>query len=83
VKTQQIVIDFPFPVEMPGGFFHTLDCLLAMATKQYERENPDRTMWPFMHGGDDATYVIRIEEREALPRELERRKRQKEADDQS
>ena len=49
-KIQQIEIVFPCPVTIPDGWEQILDALIDMVCKQYEKENPDRVMWPAGHG---------------------------------
>lgn len=90
-RVRQIVIHFPCLVELPDGFEQTLDALVGMVTKKYEKENPTRTMWPSGHGSahnhdfseiDDTIYWIEVVEREAHERELDRRAHQNEADEE-
>ncbi len=50
-KTKVIEITFPVEVEFPLGFERTLDALLGMICEQYQKENPDRVMWPAGMGG--------------------------------
>jgi hypothetical protein len=73
LKTKEIVINFPFPIELPPGFEHALSVFVGMACKKYEAEHPDRSMWASTHGWDEGCYGISVTEREAHPRELQRR----------
>lgn len=84
-KVHRIEILFPCPVELPPGFERTLDALTGMVCELYEQQNPDRTMWPMGHGAkplwrepeepdwDNTVFQIDVAEREAFPKELERR----------
>lgn len=66
-----------------------LDGLVDMVCEKYEEEHPDRVMWPAGHGGkvlwrepeepdfDMSVFAIEVSEREAYPKELERRAWQK------
>ena len=86
MKIQKIEIEFPFPVELPPGFPEFLGTTVSLICKKYEAENPDRVMWPSGHGSkpiwrepeepdfDDNIYHISCTEREAYPKERERRK---------
>ena len=77
-KTRRIEVVFPVGVDFPEGFEQMLDCLISMACKQYEKEHPDRVMWPAGQGCkplwdepnepkfDDTIYYIEVAEREDL-----------------
>jgi len=86
MKILKIEIPFPVFVELPPGFEQTLDALVGMVCKAYEKENPDRVMWPAGIGAkpiwrepeepqfDSSILEISVEEREASEREINRRK---------
>lgn len=88
-KLQKIEIAFPVGVNLPPGFERTLDALIGMVCEAYEEAHPDRVMWPAGQGSkpiwrepaepdfDDSVYFIEVAEREAYPKELERRAWQK------
>lgn len=88
-KLRAIEITFPVEVELPPGFERVLDALVDMVCEKYEAEHPDRTMWPAGIGGkpiwreseepdfDMSVLAIDVAEREAFPKEIERRTRQK------
>lgn len=78
-KIQRIEIDFPVAIDLPDGWEQTLDGLISMICRQYEKENPDRVMRPLIgHGSkpiwnephepeyDDTVYRIEVTEREDL-----------------
>jgi hypothetical protein len=86
-KLQKIEISFPVAVELPPGWERALDALVDMVCERYEEAHPGRTMWPAGYGSkpiwrepqepewDDSVYLIEVAEREAHPKELERRAR--------
>ena len=88
-KLQKIEIVFPVGVELPPGWERVLDALVDMVCEAYEQQNPTRVMWPAGQGSkpiwrepqepdwDDSVYFIDVAEREAYPKELERRRWQK------
>jgi hypothetical protein len=88
-KLQKIEVIFPVPVDLPAGWERVLDGLVEMVCEMYEAENPDRTMWPAGMGSkpiwrepeepnfDDNVYCVEVAEREAYPKEIERREWQK------
>ena len=77
-KIRGIEICFPEPVELPDGWEKTLDSLIGMVCDKYERENPERVMWPAGHGCkplwdepnepkfDETIYQVEVAEREDL-----------------
>lgn len=74
----RIEVSFPCPVELPDGWERTLDSLLDMVCKAYEKENPERVMWPAGSGAkpiwrepeepefDPSVYFVEMAEREDL-----------------
>lgn len=88
-KVVKIEISFPVAVDLPPGWERALDGLVDMVCEKYEEEHPDRVMWPAGHGGkmlwrepeepdvDMSVFAIDVAEREAYPKELERRAWQK------
>ena len=85
IKIQKIEIEFPFLVELPPRCTEFLATAVNLICKKYEAENPDRVMWPAGHGSkpiwrepeepefDDSIYHISVAEREAHPKERERK----------
>jgi hypothetical protein len=83
-KIHHIEINFPVPIEMPPGFEQALVGLVEIITKQYEKENPDRIMWPAGSGNkilwrepqepdmDPDVYCIDVAEREKSEKEKRR-----------
>lgn len=80
-KIIRVEICFGAAVNLPDSWERALDGLVSMVCAQYQREHPDRVMWPcemgyaptraFFEGGDgpmfdDTTYVIGCHEREDL-----------------
>ena len=45
-KLRSIEIHFNDGVELPDGFERALDGLLEMVCAKYQRDHPDRVMWP-------------------------------------
>jgi len=88
-KIVKVEISFPVAVDLPAGWERALDGLVDMVCGKYEEEHPDRVMWPAGHGSrvlwrepeepdfDDSVFEISVSEREAYPKELERRAWQK------
>ncbi len=88
-KLQKIEISFPVGIDLPPGWDRTLDALVGMICEQYEEDNPTRVMWPAGQGAkplwrepqepdwDTSVYYIEVAEREAYPKEIERREWQK------
>jgi hypothetical protein len=84
-KVLSIRVDFPVPVDLPPGFDRALESLVNMVCEAYEKENPERTMWPAGMGAmpvyrepeeplfDLSVLNIAVAERDASDRELRRR----------
>lgn len=47
---KEIRITFPAPVDFPDGFENVLSTLISMVCEKYERDNPERVMWPAGQG---------------------------------
>jgi len=64
LKIRKIEIDFPCYVDVPNDFGSQLHDLINAVCKLYERDHPDRVMWPAGHGSK-MTYmpITREEER--------------------
>ena len=75
-KITSIEITFPVPVELPDGWERALDALVGIVCGFYEREHPDRVMWPAGCGAkpewhepdeptfDTSVFSIQVSERE-------------------
>mgnify|MGYP003471889232 FL=1 len=47
---KSIEITFAAPVEFPDGFEQALSMFIGMICEKYQRDNPERVMWPSGHG---------------------------------
>ena len=45
-KVQRVEISFAVPVSLPEGWDRVLSTLVGMVCDQYQRDNPERVMWP-------------------------------------
>ena len=87
MKVQKIIIEFPFPVQLPKGFEQALSSFVNLVCSKYEEEYPGRVMWPAGHGSkpiwdepnepdfDDTIFCIEVCEREEIIKPENRRKK--------
>lgn len=73
---KEIRIKFGVPVDLPDGFERALSAFICMVCAKYERDNPERVMWPcgegcapIIKGGEivgfeEEIYTIECTERE-------------------
>jgi hypothetical protein len=50
-KISSIQVSFPVPVDVPDEDYRELMNLISRICKRYERQHPDRVMWPAGIGG--------------------------------
>ena len=59
---RRIEITFPVDVQFPEGFEQKLDALIGEVCELYERQNPDRIMWPFGAGSAMLTSPFMVDD---------------------